>query len=196
MKRNKRRLFPIVDKEKQYTFLVIIIIYIIIIAGSLSISLFLPDFMLLTDDKLGQNIRGEIADKIIILHSRVWPGIFAIVCIIAAHWFHIFHRIVGPLYRFRQTYEQIGKGNLELKVNLRHKDYLHKEKDDLNRMIEELSIKMRAIQKAGVDVMLTAEGLENEMANKQDINDSLKKDLRLHREQCDTLMKYINQFKF
>lgn len=194
MKQNKRRLFPIVDREKQYTFLAIVIIYIMIIVGALAISLFLPDVIQLADESLTPELRGAAAEKMLILHSRVWPGIFAIIVIIGIHWFHVFHRIVGPLYRFKQAFEQIGNGDLNLKIQLRERDYLHQEKDELNRMIQRLDKKMKWIQQSGMDIAASMEKL-NDMIQDGILNKDMEMVFRNHQRHCDDLLKAIGQFR-
>ena len=98
MQWNKPRLFPVVDREKQYTFLAIVLIYIMIIVGALALSLFLPDVIMLSNDNLSPEIKGVAAEKMLFLHSRIWPGIITVIIIIGIHWFHVFHRILDRYF--------------------------------------------------------------------------------------------------
>jgi methyl-accepting chemotaxis protein len=49
------------------------------------------------------------------------------------------HRFCGPLVNFGHTFHQITQGNLTRKVYLRRKDFLKKEADQVNNMIDSLS---------------------------------------------------------
>jgi methyl-accepting chemotaxis protein len=194
MQQNKRRLFPVVDRGKQFAFLVIVLIYIMIIVGTLALSLFLPDVIMLSDDSLSPEIKGVAAEKMLLLHSRVWPGIITIVIIIGIHWFHIFHRIVGPLFRFNKAYEQIGNGDLSIRIQLRRKDYMHREKDNLNRMIEELIEKIKPVQQIGSDLSDSVNKLE-EAIQKQASRNVIEDILKEHRKHCDALVRMTGRFR-
>jgi methyl-accepting chemotaxis protein len=194
MQRTKRRFFPVVDKEKQYAFLAIILIYMMIIVGVLALSLFLPDVIKLSDKTVSPEIRGVAAEKMLLLHSRVWPGIIAIIIIIGIHWFRVFHRIVGPLFRFQKAYEQIGNGDLSIRIRLRKKDYLHPEKDALNHMIEGLVDKVKPVQQIGNDLLDSVHKLEDAI-QKQVSRDAIEGILREHRTHCETLVRMVGRFR-
>jgi hypothetical protein len=51
---------------------------------------------------------------------------------------HFAHRLVGPLYRFRQTVKAITAGDELRLVNLREGDFLQELKDDFNEMLQAL----------------------------------------------------------
>ena len=84
-------------------------------------------------------MRAAAADRLLTLHSRVWPAIVAMVCVLGIHSVRIFHRLIGPLYRFRWAFSKIGNGDLNFRVKIRKSDYLHREEEALNQMIEGLS---------------------------------------------------------
>jgi methyl-accepting chemotaxis protein len=194
MQRNKRRLFPVVDREKQYTFLAIVLTYIMITVAAMALSLFLPDVIMLFNKNLSPEIKGVAAEKMLLLHSRVWPGIITIIIIISIHWFRVFHRIAGPLFRFQKAYEQIGNGDLSIRVQLRKKDYLQPEKDGLNHMIEGLVEKIKPVQKIGNDLLDSVNKLE-EAFQKQASRNAIEGILKEHRKYCDILVRMAGQFR-
>jgi len=51
---------------------------------------------------------------------------------------HFTHRIVGPLYRFRQAIKAVASGEEVALVCLRKGDYLLEMKDDFNEMLKAL----------------------------------------------------------
>jgi len=48
------------------------------------------------------------------------------------------HRVVGPLYRFRQTMQALAAGEAVRPIRLRQDDFLTELRDDFNRMLETL----------------------------------------------------------
>jgi len=51
----------------------------------------------------------------------------------------ISHKIVGPLYRFEKTFEEIGSGDLSLRIGLREKDQFSVIAQKINEMNEQLN---------------------------------------------------------
>jgi len=133
--KRKRRKFPIVDRSLQYRFLVIILAYGMITIIILAVTLFVPDIINMNNQNLSIELRGAAAERILTLHMRVWPGIIAVVCIFGLHSFRTFHRVIGPLYRFRWAFEKVGKGDLNFRVKLRTRDYLNREEEMFNEML-------------------------------------------------------------
>jgi len=134
--KNRRRQYPIVDRSLQYRFLAIILVYSTAIMFFLGISLFVPDILAMMDEELSLEVRAAAAQRILNLHSRVWPAVIALICLLGIHSVRIFHRFIGPLCRFRSACEKISKGELGFRVKLRKKDYLHRDKAPFNEMIE------------------------------------------------------------
>lgn len=193
--RDRRQRFPIVDRSLQYRFLVMILTYSAMIMIFLALFLFLPDIMKLHDEGLGLEARAIAADRILTLHARVWPAVIALICIIGIHSFRVLLRILGPLYRFRWAFEEVQKGNLGLRVNLREKDYLRREEKALNEMVETLSGKLRGIQLAGQDALRSLDELEQIVTKKGDLTGTDREVLRVHRRHLDTLMDTARYFQ-
>jgi methyl-accepting chemotaxis protein len=193
--RDRRQRFPIVDRSLQYRFLVMILTYSAMIMIFLALFLFLPDIMKLYDEGLSLEARAIAADRILTLHARVWPAVIALICIIGMHSFRALLRIVGPLYRFRQAFEQLRNGNLGLRVKLREKDYLRREEKAINEMIETLSGKLRDIKLAGQDALGSLDELEQIVATVSDLTETDKEVLRVHRHHLDTLMDTARYFQ-
>jgi methyl-accepting chemotaxis protein len=192
--RYKRKRYSLINRSHQYRFLTMMLIYNIIIVVCLAIFLFVPDMFQLYDQNLSLEIRGATADRILSIHSRIWPAIIALVCLIGIHSFRAFHRFVGPLYRITVAFGQIRKGDLGFRVRLREKDYLHEEKKAFNEMLEKLAEKIGGIKSAGLGAMESLDDLENridEMGGLKDINKDPLLDLRKH---LDTLMEKSDYF--
>jgi methyl-accepting chemotaxis protein len=160
--RKKRRSYPLVDRSRQYRFLLMILIYNLAIVGFVALPLLAPDIAKLHDETLSLEVRALAAEKILTTHARLWPALVALVCLIGLHSFRMFHRFVGPLYRLREACEKIGGGDLGFRVKLRKGDYLMEEEKAINTMIETLAGKVQTIQersKRAVDSMKEIERL-------------------------------------
>jgi hypothetical protein len=66
--------------------------------------LLLPDIVQLFDESVSLEVRAIAADKILTLHSRLWPAIITLVCVLGLHSLRAFHRLIGPLYSFRWAF--------------------------------------------------------------------------------------------
>lgn len=149
MSRNQRRRFPIVYRSHQYRFLTLTILYAASIVAVLYSALFLPDVVALQNPDLNPEVRRLAADKILTLHVRLWPAIIAMIAIIALHSFAVFHRFIGPIYRFKKTFESIGEGDLTARMNLRAKDFLVEEEGVFNEMMDMLSGRFTDLREMG-----------------------------------------------
>jgi methyl-accepting chemotaxis protein len=91
------------------------------------------------------------------------------------------------LHRFRQVYEQVRNGDLNLKVKIRKKDYLHQDEAALNDMLETLSGKWRTVQQTTEDALRSLDALEQTGTNTNNWKESLEDLLRVHRHHLETL---------
>lgn len=194
LSRNKRRRFPVVNRSLQYRFLAIIIVYSFVIVLFLAAFMFVPDIIRLQDQSLAFHARAAAADKMLTLHARVWPAILLVICLVALHSFRFFHRLIGPLYRFRQVYEQVRNGDLNLRVKIRKKDYLHEDEAALNHMLETLSGKWRNMQQTTEDALRSLDALEQTGTNANNWKESREDLLRVHRHHLETLAETSRYF--
>ena len=71
-----------------------------------------------------------------------------------------FLRFIGPLYRFRTSFEQVKNGDLSFRVRLRKRDHLKDEQAAINEMIEMLTEKLGNIQVASKQALKSFDELE------------------------------------
>ena len=190
--RGRRRRSLIVNKSLQYRFLATVVIYGFITVAFLSVYIFVPDFLVLQDESLSFEVRAAAADNILAFHSRIWPAAIVLICFLGIHSTFLFHRLIGPLYRFHWAFEQVREGDLSFRVKIRKKDYLHREEDVLNKMIEVLAGKLESIQLAGLDALKSLGELEQKVSAWTDTD---REPLRLHRQHLDTLMDTARYFR-
>lgn len=163
----KRHPYRVVNRSHQYRFLATILIYNLLIVGFLAIVLFVPDIIKMQDQNLSFEVRAMAADKILTLHYRLWPVVIVLIVFIGLHSFRIFHRFVGPLYRFTLAFKEVRDGNLDFRVKLRKKDHLHEEAAIFNEMINVMSEKLGNIQAKGQDTLQLLNRLEQDTGDGQ-----------------------------
>jgi hypothetical protein len=193
--RKKRRFIPIVDKAIQYRFFVMILAYCVIIVVVLAAFLLVPDVLQLLNEDLSLEVRAAAADKVLSLHLRVWPAIIVLVIVFGLHSIRALHRVVGPLYRFRWAFDQVKDGNMGFRVKLRKKDYLHREEDSFNEMLEILGEKWGDVQLAGLDALQSVNDLEQQVRKVSGWNETNKQKLRELRRNLETLKKSAGYFR-
>ena len=193
--RRRRRQYPIVDRSLQYRFLAMILIYSMTIMIFLAVSLFVPDIIKLRDEGLSFEVRAVAADRILTLHARVWPAVIALICIIGVHSFRVFHRFVGPLYRFRWAFEKVRNGDLGFQVKLRKKDYLRQEQKVLNEMIETLNGRLGGIQLASQFALKSLSKLEQKVTEVSNWTETDKELLRVHRQHLQAVADHVRYFR-
>jgi methyl-accepting chemotaxis protein len=193
--RTRRQKYSIVDRSLQYRVLAIIISYSLVIVLFLAICLFVPDILSMSNQQLSWEIRAAAADRLLTLHSRVWPAIIAMVCVLGIHSVRIFHRLIGPLYRFRWAFAEIAKGALNFRVHIRKNDYLHRENDSLNEMIDALAGQCESMQQAGSRALDSLTALEHG-PNKDSGRDNPDQQLlRQHRQHLEDLLDQVKYFR-
>ena len=72
--------------------------------------------------------------------------------LLAFHSLFVSHRIVGPLYRFRTTFQAVAAGDLSVRAILRKHDYLGSELESVNQMIASLQAKVHDIEAPSQEV--------------------------------------------
>jgi methyl-accepting chemotaxis protein len=194
-KQDQRRRSYIVNKPLQYRFLAIILIYCLTIVLFLAVFLFVPDIIRMQDKSLSLEARAGAANKILTLHARVWPAVIAIICVAAFHSFRSFHRLIGPLHRFRSVFQQVGNGDMSFTVKIREKDYLHQEEAALNEMLVMVAGKVRTIQKAGAEALKSLGELERKVDQVPNWSETHKEVMRHHRRRLETLLDTANYFR-
>ena len=191
--RTRRQQYSIVDRSLQYRVLAIIVTYSLVIVLFLVICLFVPDILAMSNEDLSWDIRLAAAEKVLTLHSRVWPAIIAMVCVLGIHSVRIFHRLIGPLYRFRWAFAEIAKGALNFRVQIRKTDYLHRENEALNEMIDALAGQCESMQQAGTRALDSFTALEQGSNNGGDKTDQGL--LKQHRQRLEDLIDEVKYFR-
>jgi len=193
-KHPRRRAFPVIN-SLQYKFLATSIVYSFIIICFFSLATLLPDIIEMRDPGLSLEARGSAASRLLAKNTWVWPASLSLIIVLALHSFRAFLKIIGPLYRFRRTFEQLGKGNLPYRVNTRERDYLSQEEEALNNMIVVFREKLGRIRQASDGAFSSMEELEKPVKKDNAWSNSQTELLHAHREYLETLAAAINFFQ-
>jgi len=138
--KNRRKKY-FIDKDFQtrfaLKFCIILIIGAILSAGIL----FAFTSHTLTTSFEGSRIRIEKTSRDILPAVLYTNAVTVVTISLAAIVVLIFisHKIVGPFYRFEKTFEEIGSGNLSLRIGLREKDQFPGIAEKINQMNEQLN---------------------------------------------------------
>jgi methyl-accepting chemotaxis protein len=131
-----RRRHFLIDRL-QYKLLAINIFYLTTIVFLFLVAIFVPVIIALYSDSSFERSAAAATD-FLSLHKRVWPAVPVALLLISVHSILVSHRIAGPLYRFRRVFRSIEKGDLSVRSGVRKKDYLLRESNTINDMIEGL----------------------------------------------------------
>lgn len=126
-------------KDLQIRIIATSLIYMfLIILTTLGVILYpLVTDMFLSDDI---NTQYQAAQTFIVLMRRLVPAVVIMFSVVFLHQVSLTHRICGPLVNFTNSFRMISKGDLSRKVFLRQGDYLKKECQRINDMIDGLAI--------------------------------------------------------
>ncbi len=113
------------------------------------------------------NVKYKAAQAFLLLAKNLLPSTIVLFLFFFIHLVIITHRICGPLVNFRNTFNRMATGDLTRKVHLRKGDYLVRECNQINSMIEGLSEHIQTVR-ANHDKMSAM--LEEALESVEDIN--------------------------
>jgi len=116
-------------------------------------------------------VQYHAAQTFLTLVKRLVPAVMAMFILILLHQVLITHRICGPIVNFTNTFKKIAEGDLTRKVFLRQGDYLKKECEKINEMIDALA---RLLSRISSDHEKLLSVLEEVMARVDDLDTKIK----------------------
>ncbi len=122
----------------QYWFVATTLVYFSCILVLLYGIVVLPMVQSLEDPSMPWQEQAQAAAHFLDFNARVWPWLLVTFLGLLLHSIYFMHRIAGPLYRFTALFQTIGAGNLHRRAQLREHDYLHREAQDFNAMLDRL----------------------------------------------------------
>ncbi|HBH01013.1 MAG: hypothetical protein A2W08_16230 [Candidatus Rokubacteria bacterium RBG_16_73_20] len=131
----------------QYRLLLVNLGYFCVIVLVLAGVLLLPPVLRLRSASLDASAQNLLAaNELLFLHGRLWLALLLVLGLLALHSVIVSHRIAGPLYRFRRVFEAVTAGDLSVRARLRKHDYLGREADALNEMLEALAARVAGLE--------------------------------------------------
>ena len=152
----------------QVRMLSIVLGYSLTISVMLTIPMFTPLMEALDDPLLSWQERAVVANDLLNLHSRYWPWALGAGLVLVIHCVHsalAMYHVAGPMYRLKTVFQQIGQGNLSIKMTLRKGDFLTPEAELVNQMTAQLLAKISAIKTAQATVVLDVDQLQQAVAD-------------------------------
>ncbi|MBK9306283.1 MAG: methyl-accepting chemotaxis protein [Nitrospira sp.] len=129
----------------QYWFVVTTLMYFACLLIVLYAVVFLPMAQPLYDTSVSWEQHAQIAAQFLELNERIWPWLIITFLVLLLHSMYFMHRIAGPLYRFGTLFRSIGTGQLHQRARLRKHDYLHREAQAFNAMLDNLENRIQTI---------------------------------------------------
>jgi hypothetical protein len=129
----------------QYWFVVTTLLYFACLLITLYAVVFLPMAQPLYDPSISWEQHAHIATEFLELNGRIWPWLIITFLVLLLHSMYFMHRIAGPLYRFTALFRSIGAGRLHQRARLRKHDYLHREAQAFNSMLDHFENRIQTI---------------------------------------------------
>ena len=143
----RRRRF-LINRPLQISLLLNSLLHVFFFVAVTAVSLFLPPMLELRHFEAHSEKTVQAANQMLYLHDYFWPAVLLVLIAIFLDSIRTSHKIAGPLLRFNQTLEEIGRGKLPPSIRIRKGDFLLDEAEVINRMLEGLRENIRAIQEA------------------------------------------------
>lgn len=194
-KKEKRRLYPVINRPIQYKFLGMVLAYGMITIILVAAFLFVPDVLIMNDEEASFEMRRGASQRILLLYPRFCITILGLIFVTGLHSWRAFHRVIGPLFRFKWAFEKISEGKLNFLVRLRKKDYLDPEAQKLNQMIDVLAGKWENVQTASLDSIKSLEELEQSIVKKNEDETEIRQYLQTHRKHLESLIGQVGYFQ-
>jgi len=136
---NKRKIRNyIINRDLQFRMILTNLIYMLFIVLTTVAVILSP---LISDMFISQDLglQSRAAREFLAVIKRILPVEIILFILISLHQLLITHRILGPIKNFTNTLKSISRGNLTRKVSVRQSDYMGREGEEINHMIEALS---------------------------------------------------------
>lgn len=153
-----RRQKKFIDREIQGRLALMVVKNALVYLLLLAIFIFVPLAIRLNAEESTPELH-DAANAFLALHEHFWPAIFFVLIVIGIHSIRVSHRMVGPVYRFKETLKGIGKNDLSYTVTLRDGDFFVDLMDEINKMtlslrsgLQELKDKEGALRRAVSDL--------------------------------------------
>ncbi|MFQ5752163.1 MAG: hypothetical protein ACE5HI_09225, partial [bacterium] len=132
-----RRQKKYIDRQTQGRVALIVVLNAFFYFFLLALLIFAPlAFQIYTDSITPET--QEAANAFLTFHKYFWPAVSVLLVVIGFHSISISHKMVGPVYRFKETLKGIQKRDLSKIITLRDGDFFI----DLMREINKTTVSL------------------------------------------------------
>ena len=188
----RRRGF-LINKPLQLRLLWNSLMHVFLFVTVTAVSLFLPSMMQLRNMEDYSEETVQAANQLLYLHDFFWPAALFVLVLIFLSSIRASHKIAGPLLRFNQTFEAIGRGELPPSIRLRKGDFLLEEAERFNQMLGVLRENVRAAQEEHAILCETLTGCAE--AVKESSSEEVEAGMKDLVEQANRVEKRIGTFR-
>lgn len=147
----------------QYWFVGATLLYFACLLLTLYAVVFMPMALPLYDPSISWEQHAQIATQFLELNGRIWPWLIITFLVLLLHSIYFMHRIAGPLYRFTALFRLIETGQLHQRARLRKHDYLHREAQAFNSMLDQFESRIQTINLQSALVIQTYEAFKQQI---------------------------------
>jgi len=105
------------------------------------------------------------AQTFLSLATWLIPAILTLLALFLGHLILLTHRICGPLINFSHTFDRLAEGDLTRKVHLRRGDYLGRECERINHMIDGISGVIQRLLVEHRQLVATLQGVREQVGD-------------------------------
>lgn len=167
MNQNRRQFKNfVINKEFQFKVIFYNFIYLFSASVITAIIILFPEIIKMNSSAVSDIEKYHAATNFIKISARTIPAIFALFTISFVHMLILTHRICGPIISFNKSIDEFKKGNIKARINLRKKDFLTQESENVNEVLENFSNYIESLKDDIENLEKKAEGcdgLKNEI---------------------------------
>ena len=172
--KNKRRIY-IINKKFQFKYLFIILSVMLISVMAVTFSTFYVVWNSVLNEFLSVPEVSSRLGEILFRTSRlILVPVFLLAAIFTFAGVFLSHKIAGPIYRVERVAEEIGKGNLGIKVKFRKGDDLHHLADSLNKMLANMKGMIVSEKETTQELLEICERLNDDIEKKNNLEEDVK----------------------
>ncbi|MFQ5596840.1 MAG: hypothetical protein ACE5GK_02200 [Nitrospiria bacterium] len=145
-----------------------------------------------------ENITPELqqaADAFLALHEHFWPAIFILLSVIGLHSIRISHRMAGPVYRFKETFKEMQRGDLSTHITLRSGDFFVDLMEEFNKTTISLREGFKGLKEQDEHLQSALIGLNQQLDDENVSIEALKRLTRNAQESELKLKRLLEGFQ-
>lgn len=149
IKQKKKRKIIIIKKSLQVRFALIAFFAVFLATALVGIDIYITINRNMLESF---SLDPEFKTALILTNNLIIAKLLLYTIIVFLVSFFISHKFAGPVYRFEQSCEEVGDGNLTCRVNLRKTDELMDLQDKFNLMVDSLQSKVQQIEQLSAKI--------------------------------------------